>query len=271
MAESKGESPPNQDHALAVGFIENELPRYHAYFENPPTTYDKQAARFVDIKPTEVLGMTHPTPAALPAPSPAPVYHATGLTRPAPGPRHSTNPEENAHKTMECWSMIFPSAMKEFLSMAVKAPKHRKLEYDIRNDRSWIDVYDKLESARRYYTDQTGISGGFRRVWRWTADNTTGPVRIAAKVVPQTDIVTPVLGAVQIILEAVEKGAEVRKEALDAFEELPDIFSDVELYLGTFYKEGRILEPAVSLVASVLLATERGIVFFTRNGCKCEV
>ncbi|KAI8627131.1 hypothetical protein F5Y19DRAFT_477692 [Xylariaceae sp. FL1651] len=265
MVEPKSESPPNQGHALAIGFIESDLPRRHPYFENPPVRYDKQAARYVNVQTPEVSGTGRPGPAALPAPSP--VHHVTDLALSVPSSKSSGNPEQNIHKAMTYWEMIFPSAMIEFQNLpGVEAPKHRKPAYDIRNDTTWSEVYGKLENARDYYTDQTGISGGIRRVWRWSAENATEPVRIAAKTIPQIDIISPVLAAVHIVLEAVKKGAEVRKETLNAFDELEDVFADVELFLGTFREEGLILTQAVSLVASVLLAMERGIGFFTRNG-----
>lgn len=54
----------------------------------------------------------------------------------------------------------------------VKAPKSRKPEYDIRTDKNWTEVYNKLENAREHYTNQTGIRGGIRRAWKWAADNT---------------------------------------------------------------------------------------------------
>ncbi|KAI2769022.1 hypothetical protein F4815DRAFT_44756 [Daldinia loculata] len=115
MAEYKSESQQNEGHILAVGFMKNELPTYHPYYEDPPVRYDKQDAHYVNVQHTEVPEMTSPTP----------------------GPEASTKPEENAYKAMTYWNMIFPSAMKEFKSMPeVKAPKSRKPEYDIRTDKN---------------------------------------------------------------------------------------------------------------------------------------
>lgn len=262
MADSKGECPPNQGRALVVGFMENDLRGHHPYFENPPVRIDKRTARYVDIQPMGGSGR-----ATLLAPPTA--DNATRLAITAPGHRPGTKPEESVHEALTFWKMIFPSAMKEFQSMpGLEAAQHRKPAYDIRSDRTWAEVYDKLEKARDDYTRKTGISGGFRRVRRWIADKATAPAEIAIKVVPHMDIVTPVLAAVQIILDAVKKGAEVRNETLDTFDELEDVFSDVELFLGTFREEAPILEKSVSLVARVLLAIERGIRFFTRSDRK---
>jgi hypothetical protein len=252
---------------LVVGFMENELRDHHPYFENPPVRIDRKTARYVDFQPRGGSETTGPERPTLPAPPTA--DDATRLEVTAPGSRPGTKPEKCVHEAMTFWKMIFPSAMKEFQDMpGVEAPKHRRPAYDIRNDKTWTEVYDKLEKARDDYTKKTGISGGFRRVRRWIADNAPAPAEMAIKVVPEMDIVTPVLAAVRIILDAVKKGAEVRNETLDAFDDLEDVFSDVELFIGTFHEDRPILEKSVSLVARVLLAIERGIRFFTRSDCK---
>ncbi|KAI1657660.1 hypothetical protein F4813DRAFT_389397 [Daldinia decipiens] len=105
MAEYRGEFPQNEGRILTVGFMKNELPKYHPYYEDPPVHYDNQDAHYVNVQHAEVPEMTSPTP----------------------GPEASKKPEENACKAMTYWNMIFPSAMKELKSMPeVKAPKSRK-------------------------------------------------------------------------------------------------------------------------------------------------
>lgn len=86
--------------------------------------------------------------------------------------------------------------------------------------------------------------------------------------VPPVPIATPVLTTVQILLDAVKKGAEVRNETLDRFGELEDVIFEVEQLLGIFHDEASVKEKAVNLVANILLAIERGIGLFTRPGCK---
>ncbi len=241
-------STPQERAAFAVGFIERRLPDHHDFFRDPPAQYDRETGRYV---------ATSSLPAPNPNPSPNPPENPS-----TPG----TAPERVAN-AMTYWNMIFPSAMSEF-SQSSNPPKRRKPEFDIRIETTWIVVYDKLNTARDQYTRETGVAGRARRVWRWTADNTTETLQMGVKLVPQMDIVTPVLGAVTIILDAVQKGAEVRREALGAFDDLEDVFADVELFLGTFQKEAAVVKQAVSLVADVLLAVEKGIGFFTRSGCK---
>jgi hypothetical protein len=162
--------------------------------------------------------------------------------------------------------MIFPTAMAKFTQLPGISAPHRKPEYDIRPAKSWVTVYDKLNAAKTHYTEETGAKGKFRKVWRWAAENGTEPVRAGTKVVPQMDVVTPVLGAVLIVLDAAKKNAEVRQQTLDALDDLENVFSDVEIFLGTFKTEETIARQAVDLMVDVLLAVERAIGFFTSAG-----
>jgi hypothetical protein len=266
MAESRASFSVPHDHSLAVDFIENRLPKYHPLFRNPPPRYDRPTGHFVVASTASQPVTMQPTlgpHSALAASPPAPPVPAVGSV---------VKPSPEVAKTMSYWSMIFPKAMDEFTKMpGISPPKDREQKYDIRIEKSWEAVYDKLEAARDKYTKKTGFRGKARQVWRWTADNTTETLGLVIRLVPDIAIVTPVLGAVQVILEAVKRGADMREGTLDAFDELGDVFSDVELFLGTFKGEGgeeSITSKAVGLVANVLLAVERGIGFFITPGCK---
>lgn len=68
--------------------------------------------------------------------------------------------------------------------------------------------------------------------------------------------------------QAVRTAARVRKEVLQGFDGLASIFSDVELFLGTFPKDENILSASVDLTVATLDAVEQAIGFFIRNECK---
>ncbi|KAK3381884.1 hypothetical protein B0H63DRAFT_546597 [Podospora didyma] len=127
---------------------------------------------------------------------------------------------------MTYWSLIFPQAMEEFKKMPdAKALRNREPKYNIRSDQTWAAVYhDRFRSKSRH-------------VWRWTTENATETLRAGTRLVPQMDMVTPVVGAIQVILEAAKISAEVRKKSLDAFDDLDGVFSDVEVFLSTFKGE----------------------------------
>lgn len=84
----------------------------------------------------------------------------------------------------------------------------------IRIAKTWTEVDVKIKAAQAHYANKTGFRGRLWHIWRWSADNTLGPLTLATRLVPQIEIVTPVLGAVQLILEAVQTGAKVRGESL---------------------------------------------------------
>lgn len=165
MADYKGDAPPNQGHALVIDFMERNLPAYHPYFQHPPVRVDERTGRYVDVHPlgrSRAVSSGHDVMDAS-----AIADRETKLTIIAPDSGPGMKPEESVLKAMTFWNLIFPLAMEKFKNMTLlEAPKHLDPAYDIRNDRTWTEVSDKLEKARDHYTDETGISGSFRRARR---------------------------------------------------------------------------------------------------------
>ncbi|KAH8746441.1 hypothetical protein F5882DRAFT_471415 [Hyaloscypha sp. PMI_1271] len=181
-------------------------------------------------------------------------------TAPGHGPPRSV---KGVIVTMVFWNGIFPDVKTKFAR--IKEPKGRSIEYNIRNKDNWDDIYGALEAARKHYTAKTGYGGRLRKVWRKAADNIQ-PLIEGAKFVPDIDYVTPVLGAVEVLLDAVKTAADARKEILEGFDDLDPVFSDVERFLTTFPKALNIRNASIDLIVRVLVAIERGIGFFTRSG-----
>jgi len=248
MTESESVDPiaPFDGRALAVEFIENKLPDYHPLFRHHSSRYDPQSRHFVAAH----------IPVTMPATASSP-------------PQPATEPPAEVKKKMEYWNKIFPDAMAEFKANPdIKAPKDRKAKYEIRNADTWDAVYGKLEAARERYTRKGGIFGTVRQVWRWTADNATETLGLSVKLTPKMAIVTPVLGAVDVLLNAAKKAAEVRDKALKGFEGIEDLYSDVEVFLGSSGEDEGLKEKAISLVANLLVAIERVITFFISSNCE---
>jgi hypothetical protein len=105
--------------------------------------------------------------------------------------------------------------------------------------------------------------------------------------IPDSPFSTPVLGAVVVILDvrrtrssrqrlgltrsfsqALKTTAEVREQALTGFDGLIHLFSDVELFLGTFPSDDNIKRASLELTVSTFQAIEQAIYFFTTNSCK---
>ncbi|KAI1455399.1 hypothetical protein F4805DRAFT_436078 [Annulohypoxylon moriforme] len=262
MTEPNDQYLPNEGHALAVDFIGKKLPELHAYFRNPDVQYDKKTMHYVHNPPSELLSVARPVHMA-----PTPLAQVQDVTKSTTSKLNVVS-ESNIHKAMSSLDMIFPTAMKKFLANT----KTKKIEpastYDIRNDQTWTVIYQKLQKSIDDDNNTRQSRKFIDRMKEFIADNIPEPVRMANKFAPQSNIVGPVLGAVQIIVDAIKKGIEVHKEASKGFEGLEKISTDVELFLGTFQDDQYVLQQAVDLLASVLLATEYGIKFFTRSSWK---
>jgi hypothetical protein len=103
---------------------------------------------------------------------------------------------------MGFWNAIFPDAMTEFKK--TKEPRGRPTDYSIRSPGSWDEIYRRLEAARAKYQQEGGPVGWLRKVRRTVADNITplaGAVGTGAKAAPNDPIATPVLAAVELVLD----------------------------------------------------------------------
>jgi hypothetical protein len=238
--------------AVAADFVENELPKYHPLFRHLSSRYASHP---------RAQAVPAPEPVTMPDGAPAPQQAAPG-SRTQAGALSATEPPAEVKKTMEYWNKIFPEAMTEFTGKKdIKVPDNNPTYY-IRDEKSWNAVYDKLQAARERYQNKHGFLGAMRGVWRWTADNATPTLALIPKLTPDIPIVTPVLGAVDVLLTAVKTASEVREKALQAFDGLPDLYSAVEIFLGASGENEDIKKKAISLVANLLVAIERAITFF---------
>lgn len=91
--------------------------------------------------------------------------------------------------------------MTQFTSGSEEPKGRAESGFSIRKKTDWTGVFDQLEAAKHEYSKETGFRGGFRKVYRKLADNVAKPALGATKFVPDVDYVTPVLGAVQVLLE----------------------------------------------------------------------
>ncbi|KAF5708568.1 hypothetical protein FMUND_10587 [Fusarium mundagurra] len=140
-----------------------------------------------------------------------------------------------------------------------------KQEFKIRDKADCISVFDQLEKAKDVYSKKDkGFKAAFTRVYRKLADN-VDPVIGATKFVPNIDYVTPVLGAVQVLLEAAKKAAKVREEALSSFDDIDKVFSKVEGFLQIYKNDKNLEKAAVDLIAAVFHAIECVISFFIKS------
>ncbi|KAL2837694.1 hypothetical protein BJY01DRAFT_237764 [Aspergillus pseudoustus] len=255
MASVDNSMPQISGQPPTIDFIDNRLPKHHMMFQNPPIHYEPSHDRYVANKdpanPMASGGGNIPH---------KPLYPFDPYDLP---PR----PADTDIKAMTFWTWLFPLAMADLTSKVIQP--NTKTAYRIRNKPDWESVYEILEAARGEYCAEDGKRKLFRKVRRRAADG-VAPVVEAAHTVctlaPNSPFSTPVLGAVVIILDALKTTADVRQQALTGFEGLAHLFSDVELFLGTFHGDENILRASIELTVSTLGAIEQAIYFFTTHG-----
>jgi hypothetical protein len=177
----------------SVKFIENRAQQYHPMFQHRNVQYDPTAGRFGPSRQNSV---------------------PTGDSGDPEPPVYSLEPSDNNDlpprpawadtKAMTFWSGIFPGAMAGFRN--TPAPSGRPKAYDLRlpEKNDWDAVYSTLRLARAEYQRVGGPVGWLRKVRRKAADN-IGPLaeatKIATAVAPSNPYSTPVLGAVEVLLD----------------------------------------------------------------------
>jgi len=183
----------------AVDFIDNRLPAHHPAFVNPPVEYDATVARYVPSSHALVPRTSDEAALASP-PTSSVVDHEPG---PNTGNTLVARPDWKDTKAMQYWHAVFPTALDRFRS--TPAPSGRsKTPYDIRGCEDWDAVLDLLEAARGKYTNADGAVGFLRKTRRKIGDNVTGlseSSKVAAKLAPNDPYSSPILGAVQVLLE----------------------------------------------------------------------
>ncbi|KAH7009847.1 hypothetical protein EDB80DRAFT_414775 [Ilyonectria destructans] len=264
MADPNSAVPKLRLQPLAVDFMDNRLPQHHQMFLNPPTCYDPSSGNYV---PSSQALVPRPNNSALAPPGAHSMTPPTTLPAPINDDSFPSRPAWTDTKAMNFWNGIFPEALEKFKTTT--EPKGRsKTDFSIRNEDDWDAIYDKLELARAKYQNEEGKVGWLRKVRRKAADH-VAPVAESAKnvgkLVPDSPYSTPVAGAVQLLLDAVNTAASVRGQALQGFDGLIPIFSDVEVFLGTFPKDVGIQNASVELLVTTLDAIERAIGFFISN------
>lgn len=241
--------------APVIDFIDQRLPKHHPAFASQSVQYDPMSKQYVPAAQALVANTNN---SLVTPPASNVSFSSNGLPQ---------RPEWTDTNAMKFWNGIFPESMARF--KYTKEPKGRsRTLYHIRDKTDWDTIYDTLESARAKYQKSGGSVGWIRKVRRKAADNITPgaeAAKIASRVVPQDKIATPVLGAVEVLFDAVKTAATVRNQVLAGFDGLVPIFSDVELFLSMFKGDANIQIASIDLIATTLEAVEGAIGFFISN------
>lgn len=183
-----------------------------------------------------------------------------------PPPRPLAEPVE----ALKFWDTLFPLAMGQFKEEHPIEPEALvQSGIGIRNEQDWTSVFDKLETARQVYSNvDKGFKAKFKNIYRTLADRAVQPLLNITGLVPDVEYITPVLGIIEILLEAAKTASRVRQEILGAFDDIDMTFSQVELFLQLYGGDQNVQNASVSLISATFYAIESAIKFFVRSTWK---
>lgn len=179
----------------AVKFIDTHLLDLHDALKDPMSIYDSHSGRYV--------------PASL---------HAARLEATEAAESHIIEPDISVDITealiplgvsMTFWDRIFEKSVDRFKASWADAPKDRERSgwnYSIRDRSTWEEVYAQLQKARELYDGDTkGLWGrhakSFTKKRREFVDQSVPMARQAVRFVPSLDYTTPVIAAVQVLVD----------------------------------------------------------------------
>lgn len=183
-----------------VDYIDNQLPKHHAMFANPPLRFDVVSEQFVP-KPQHMMPEKPEVGAVVLSDDSDDALNYYGIP---PRPAHTNL------NAMELWKRTMPQALAKFRETS--APEGRDAAYSIRDKDDWDAIYDTLESAQKKYTSDEGKSGTVRRLRRKMADKAgvLGEMpKTVSKIVPSNPYSTPVLCAVELIFDVCRNSSSI--------------------------------------------------------------
>ncbi|ETS05555.1 hypothetical protein M419DRAFT_23761 [Trichoderma reesei RUT C-30] len=249
-SESSSMIPPIHLQPPSVDFIDNQLPQHHGVFRNTNAHFDHMLQRYVsDTTSSNDQALVESDANG----------EATNELAPLCQMGDVGDPEK-------FWGLVFTDAMTAFVTKYPNEPDGiSKLGYSIRSQTTWKGINDQLHKARQVYDgSQKQFRGWCKRTMRKIGDNAAEPATNIISLIPNIEYVSPVLGAVQLLLNAYKVASEVREKVTSSFDEteVQELFNNAEVYIITFPDSSRIKDSTIALVVAVMKAIEDAIGFF---------
>ncbi|KKP02479.1 hypothetical protein THAR02_05434 [Trichoderma harzianum] len=186
MSTKSSSIPPVHLQPPSVDYIDNRLPEHHGVFKNPNSHYDHTVQKYVrdesgkDGKSVVGNQDKDQTPSQLSQTS-----HLGDIGDPE-----------------KFWGLVFPEAITAFTTKYPTEPDGlEKLGYRIRNQTTWKGINAQLHRAREVYDGaQVNFQGRCKRALRKLGDSAIEPTSNVVNLVPNIEYISPVLGAVQLLL-----------------------------------------------------------------------
>ncbi|KAK8054512.1 hypothetical protein PG994_009579 [Apiospora phragmitis] len=244
-------------HSPAVDFIENRGSEYHPALDATMCRYSPKQGKFMPLVSSSAA-MHIPGSSNITIPIPA------GPVSPQPRPTPGSVGE------MGFWAEVFPEAMKRLIQEALSYSGPYRQQWGIWHLGVWPDVPAKLDMARRDYEQFNGQQsiGKFRRRLRHSLDKAAVPLQQGLKLVPDIEIASPVVGAIELLVDAYRQAATVRETVHSGFDDLPETFVRIEFYMKSYPKDENILAVSIDLVLAIFKAIEEAIGFYTSAQAK---
>ncbi|KAH0499050.1 hypothetical protein TgHK011_006267 [Trichoderma gracile] len=255
-SEASSMIPPIHLQPPSVDFIDNRLPQHHGVFRNTNAHFNHMLQRYVSDKtPSTNEALVESNPNGQVTSELAPLCQMGDVGDPK-----------------KFWGLVFSDAMAAFITKYPDEPDGiSKLGYSIRNQTTWKGINDQLHKAREVYDgSQKQFRGWCKRTMRKIGDNAAEPATNVISLIPNIEYVSPVLGAVQLLLNAYKVASEVREKVTSSFDEteVQELFNNAEVYVITFPDSSRIKDSTISLVVAVMKAIEDAIGFFLSKQIK---
>ncbi|KAL8376851.1 hypothetical protein RB595_007805 [Gaeumannomyces hyphopodioides] len=251
----------------SVDFIQNRLPRMLDAVKGAPVYYNPQSNRFEPLKTAAT---------AMPAPSAGEKARSEQQGNGAPTGRETTK-ERNieppvrelvpAVEAMVFWNAILEPAMTRFSTQNRPEAKTlvEKPQYSIRAKKEWRGIHENLQNAQDVFNGAgKPVLSKLKYMYRKVADHTETLQEIIELVPDEGTYVSLVKSVLGLLLSPLHAAAQTRMKVTGFAdgEDMKKGFSKVEIFLAAFPGDQNIREASVDLIACVLNAVERAILYF---------
>lgn len=249
-----------QGRSPAVEFIDERLPQHDPAFLNAPSVFDNASGRYIPLNPSQlnlnIASQSSMTNLAV-------IVQAHPYKGAVPDQNHPNDVEEQA---MRFWEDLFAEAMKLLTTESEEPKLLTKSGGGIRSACEWEQVCSRLNEAQITYVGEEGASGMLKRMRRKVADNLSQPAAHVTKMVPDVEPwVTPVVGTIGLLLQAVSTAAKTRQEVLTNLADLEKTFSNINSFAATFPRDDNVRQASITLVVAIFQAVEHAIAFFVKS------